>query len=1204
MYMRLSGQEKGGFYPLPPVMNRYIISTISRNNANSSGKILDPGCGEGVALTDLASKLNYIPYGCELHEDRANTAKILVGTQFGEDAAAHIIQDDMLNINTQRGAFHILYLNPPYDYDKESGREEYRWLKKLRPLLAPGGLLIWIIPERILSDKNVQKYVSAWFDDPVAYRFVNESYELFKQVVFYGIARKTAQRPNPLRLRALRQLAKLGKDLPQHPHFTMPLYELKDIRLPHKFWFRGLIPSIEAVKEELFNHGARTRHDYISSLKPRPLVHLDPLTTMKVGHIASTIAAGHINNELIHASSGDVLIKGSVYAEPIISVSSEQDGKKTRTKVTTIKDPRSVITTISENGEIQVLRNDKLARFLRSNLAMVTDKIKSLYPPRYRFKLEKWAKHLKGVNRRRIPNTNRIGLLPAQKHATAAVNVQWETRDGAILVGQLGTGKTIMAIAAAYAQYSKNPNRDHFLVMCPPHLVKKWIREIGLTWPQAKAMALVKVKDVDRFFATEGPIFAVLKSTSAAIGSGWSHRFWFSGPMGKKRPKKGERPVYYNMSDKVKDAYYAPESDPDFFAKKAWLNKKQIKCPSCWSPITVQDKKNKNAELPASFADFNGKQLFCQKCGHALWQDDRRGKNGRYPLATYIKRHYGRGKMIDVAIIDEAHQYKGESSSRGHAYARIILSSRKYLAMTGTIYGGKVSTLFYLLFRLSKEFRRNWIDATKDNQQRMMRKEWIDEYGVMQVTETSTEDTSSASTGTKSSHRNETEVAGSSPAMLPWLLNRSVFVSLTDMGMALPSYKEIVVEVDMDEDMHIQYNHLYTALSTALAARLIRGDRSMLSKYLYALLFFPDAAFRPKAVYEPNSEEPLVSVPGTGKAVGEHPKEAAILELIQDELANGRKCLLMVEQTSKLDIQPQWQDFLTHNMISSAILRGDPSTREAWIKKQGRLGTQVLISHPRRVETGLDILEYPTIIWMAPNFSIYTVMQASGRAYRLGQSKDCKVYFFAYTNTLQHQALRLVITKAAAAKRVNGDVIASDDLADLDSRASDSIESALCKMIVEGVQTDTHLTEIDLDYEQVADSIFTGHFEECDTKEEAKKLYHKLVKETHPDVAENMKIMSLADQFAKVNEAFAQESSYIGEESIMDDEDPDFIEDQPEPEPEPEKLNAHVLIKGKLVPEPPDIKPERLVFGKSVIKVTKKSRRKETKPSVAQLSLF
>ena len=1205
--MRLAGQEKGGFYPLPPVMNKYITSTISMNVANGSGKILDPGCGEGTALIDLASKLNLVPYGCELHEDRAYKAKDLVSTRYGDSAASRVIQDDMININTQRGAFHILYLNPPYDYDKESGREEYRWLKKLRPLLAPGGLLIWIIPERILSDKNVQKYVSSWFDDPVVYRFVHESYELFKQVVFYGIARKAAQRPSPFRLKALRQLSQLGQELPQHPLFTNPLYKIGGIRIPHKFWFRGLVPSIEVVKEELSNHGVRTRQDYITSLKPRPLVHLDPLIPLKIGHLASTIAAGHINNELIKATGGDVLIKGSVYTEPMISVSSEQVGKKTRTKTTTIKDPRSVITTISDKGEIETLRNERLANFLSNNLKIVTKKIQTLYPPRYRFKLKEWAGYLKGVNRRRIPNTNRIGLLPAQKHATAAINVHWEKHDAAILVGQLGTGKTIMAIAAAYAQYHKNNNRDHFLVMCPPHLVKKWIREIGLTWPKAKAMPLLKVTDVDRFFATEGPIFAVIKSTTAATGDGWSHRFWFAGPMGKKRPiKKGDQPVYYHMPAKVKDALEAPESDPDFFPKKAWLNKKRIKCSSCWEPVTVQDSKNKNAQLPASFSDFNGKQLFCQKCGQALWQDDRRGTNGRYPLATYIKRHYGAGQMIDIAIIDEAHQYKGEGSNRGHAYARIILSSKTYLAMTGTIYGGRVSTLFYLLFRLSKEFRRNWVDFTKEDRQRMMRKQWIDEYGVMQVTETSSEDTSSASTGTKSINRNENEVAGSSPAMLPWLLNRSVFVSLADMGMALPSYKEIVVEVDMDEEMTVQYNHLYSALSEALVARLVRGDRSMLSKYLYALLFFPDAAFRPKSVCEPKSDEPFVSVPGTGKPVGEHPKEAAILKLIKDELAEGRKCLLMVEQTSTLDIQPQWQDLFTRNMISSAILRVDPNKREAWIHKQGKIGTQVLISHPRRVETGLDILDYPTIIWMAPNFSIYTVMQASGRAYRLGQDKDCKVYFFAYRNTLQYQALQLVITKAAAAKRVNGDVIASDDLADLDSRAAGSIESALCKMIADGVQSDTRMTKINLDYEQVNDDIFTGHFADCATPKEAKKLYHTLAKGAHPDVTEDVKIISLADQFAKVNEAFAQESAYLGEESIRDDDDPEFVDEQPDPEPapvaEPEKFVTNIVEDGKLVPIEPII-VERLVFG-ATIKVTRKTRRKAKKPSVAQLSLF
>jgi hypothetical protein len=40
----------------------------------------------------------------------------------------------------------------------------------------------------------------------------------------------------------------------------------------------------------------------------------------------------------------------------------------------------------------------------------------------------------------------------------------------------------------------------------------------------------------------------------------------------------------------------------------------------------------------------------------------------------------------------------------------------------------------------------------------------------------------------------------------------------------------------------------------------------------------------------------------------------------------------------------------------------DTSKREAWYARQIKEGVQVVISHPKLVETGLDLLDFPTII--------------------------------------------------------------------------------------------------------------------------------------------------------------------------------------------------------------------------------------------------
>lgn len=57
------------------------------------------------------------------------------------------------------------------------------------------------------------------------------------------------------------------------------------------------------------------------------------------------------------------------------------------------------------------------------------------------------------------------------------------------MVCEMGTGKTLMAIAVALALHRfKGSHRA--LVVCPPHLVPKWIQEIKDSVPGAKAYNL------------------------------------------------------------------------------------------------------------------------------------------------------------------------------------------------------------------------------------------------------------------------------------------------------------------------------------------------------------------------------------------------------------------------------------------------------------------------------------------------------------------------------------------------------------------------------------------------------------------------------------------------------------------------------------------------------------------------------------------
>lgn len=65
-----------------------------------------------------------------------------------------------------------------------------------------------------------------------------------------------------------------------------------------------------------------------------------------------------------------------------------------------------------------------------------------------------------------------------------------------------------------------------------------------------------------------------------------------------------------------------------------------------------------------------------------------------------------------------------------------------------------------------------------------------------------------------------------------------------------------------------------------------------------------------------------------------------------------------------------------------AMLRAsvDASRREDWIAEQLDRGIDVLITNPELVKTGLDLLDFPTIVFMQSGYNVYSLQQAARRS--------------------------------------------------------------------------------------------------------------------------------------------------------------------------------------------------------------------------------
>jgi hypothetical protein len=156
-------------------------------------------------------------------------------------------------------------------------------------------------------------------------------------------------------------------------------------------------------------------------------------------------------------------------------------------------------------------------------------------------------------------------------------------------------------------------------------------------------------------------------------------------------------------------------------------------------------------------------------------------------------------------------------------------------------------------------------------------------------------------------------------------------------------------------------------------------------------------------------------------------KEQALIELVREELANNRPCVIYVRQTQTRDLQPRLAELLKAHIPEAKpyILKNTVAAerREAVIEQQIKGGINILISNPELTKTGLDLLFAPTLIFYEPTFNLSTMMQASARSYRLNQThKLCKVYFLFYEGTMEHHAVQLMSRKQRAAKLLNGEI--------------------------------------------------------------------------------------------------------------------------------------------------------------------------------------
>lgn len=177
------------------------------------------------------------------------------------------------------------------------------------------------------------------------------------------------------------------------------------------------------------------------------------------------------------------------------------------------------------------------------------------------------------------------------------------------------------------------------------------------------------------------------------------------------------------------------------------------------------------------------------------------------------------------------------------------------------------------------------------------------------------------------------------------------------------------------------------------------------------------------------------------------PRECELIEICKQQKAEGRKPLAYSAYTGTRDTTSRLKMLLEQKGFKVAVQRAsvNASRREDWIAKQLDRGIDVLITNPALVKTGLDLLEFVTIVFMQSGYNVYSLQQAARRSWRIGQKQPVCVIHLGYANTSQMTCLGLMAKKIMVSQSTSGDVPESG--LDVLNQDGDSMEVALARQL-------------------------------------------------------------------------------------------------------------------------------------------------------------
>ncbi|WP_127476662.1 DUF6094 domain-containing protein [Sulfurivermis fontis] len=327
MFQRLARNFiKNGYFPTDEDTTARILAAVAPSDRPM--RILDPCCGEGVALAEAAHHLeafgkgNLEAFGVEYNEERAYHAKTLL---------ARCIHADLMDAVIQPRSFGLLWLNPPYgdlvadqaaaSAAKWKGRKRLEKLFYERTIgtLQFGGVLVLIVPHYAL-DREFATWIARHCSSVQVFR---ASTDQFKQVVVFGVRKPVS---DGMDLEARELLAAVGagdREAPALPDaWDGPLYVVPPAPQGEPKFFTMRIDPRQ-LGEETRIAGPTLWDRFVTTFQSRAREHRRPLRSLSRWHLALALSAGQISGAVRSNDGRTLLVRGDTHKEKDVRIEHE-----------------------------------------------------------------------------------------------------------------------------------------------------------------------------------------------------------------------------------------------------------------------------------------------------------------------------------------------------------------------------------------------------------------------------------------------------------------------------------------------------------------------------------------------------------------------------------------------------------------------------------------------------------------------------------------------------------------------------------------------------------------------------------------------------------------------------------------------------------------------------------------------------------------